>query len=161
MLEASSSFSVAPIGSEIDKTDIKIIELMILGETNKHIALSLKIPLSTVQRRTRKIIEKEIVMQKLQLNYEKFGLRTGLIHIYLREGNIEKICKNVSEIRGITSVEVHIGNSDIIANLAYKESKHMLDAILRIKEMDGINRVIWSERVLQYPVKNNNGLLNS
>jgi Lrp/AsnC family transcriptional regulator for asnA, asnC and gidA len=107
-----------------------------------------------VQRRTRKIIEKEIVMQKIHLNYEKFGLRTGLIHIYLREGNIEEICRKVSEIEGITSIEIHIGNSDIIANLAFGESKNMLDAILKIKEMDGIDHVIWSERVLQYPVKN-------
>ncbi len=153
MLEASSSFSIAFIGSEIDKTDIKIIDLMVLGKTNKQIATSLKIPLSTVQRRTRKIIEKEIVIQKLQLNYEKFGLRTGLIHIYIREGDLDETCKKVSEIEGITSIEVHIGNSDIIANLAYRESKNMLDAILKIKEMDGIDHVIWSERVLQYPIK--------
>jgi len=51
------------------------------------------------------------------------------------------------EFVGITSVEIHIGNSDILADFAYKESKDLFDVILKIKQISGIERVIWSERI--------------
>ena len=46
---------------QMDKTDFKIISLMVLGQDNKQISSTLKIPLSTIQRRTRRILQSELV----------------------------------------------------------------------------------------------------
>jgi len=65
------------------------------------------------------------------------------------------------EFGGVTSVEIHIGNSDILADFAYKESKDLFDVILKIKQMSGIERVIWSERISKSTEKDYDLLLNN
>ena len=73
----------------IDAIDIKIIDLMVLYKTNKEISQNLKIPLSTVQRRVRNLITARFVVSNIEVNYQMFGFKTGLLHVYLRNGNIE------------------------------------------------------------------------
>ena len=120
---------------------------MISNHNNYTISKKLKIPLSTIQRRTRKLFEKEIVSTKIELNYEKLGYKRGLLHVYLRKGLMEIIGKNVVEKRGILSVSVHVGNSDLVALFVYRDSKDLLETINEIKEIEGVERVMWSEEV--------------
>ena len=47
----------------------------------------------------------------------------SLLHIYLWDSDINKTSEKISEIEGIESVEIHIGNSDIIAYVVFKHSK--------------------------------------
>src|SRR5215211_1277011 len=65
----------------IDIIDKKIIELLIANHDNSFISQKLEIPLSTIQRRTRKLFEKEIISTKIELNYEKLGYKRGLLHV--------------------------------------------------------------------------------
>jgi Lrp/AsnC family transcriptional regulator, regulator for asnA, asnC and gidA len=139
----------------IDKRDTNIIKLLIKGDNNKVIASKLNIPLSTVQRRTSDIMKKDLVISIVHLNYAKFGYHTGLIHVYISDGNIKETAKNVLEINGITSVEIHIGNSDILADFVYKNIEDILDIIVKIKQMNGIEKAFWSERVLRLDKKDN------
>ena len=60
-----------------DQTDIDIIKLLIKGDGNKGISSKLKIPLSTIQRRTKRIKEKDLIISTRLLNYFKFEYRTG------------------------------------------------------------------------------------
>src|SRR5215212_7735887 len=85
----------------IDIIDKKIIELLIANHDNSFISQKLEIPLSTIQRRTRKLFEKEIISTKIELNYEKLGYKRGLLHIYLKRGQLDKIGKIVVEKRGM------------------------------------------------------------
>ena len=55
------------------------------------------------------MLTKGIVTPRVQLNYEKLGFKTGLLHIYLKNGDIEKTAKKVYNLHGITSFEIHIG----------------------------------------------------
>jgi DNA-binding Lrp family transcriptional regulator len=126
---------------------------MVNGRNNKQISSQLSIPLSTIQRRVRTLLTKEIITPRIQLNYEKLGLKTGLLHIYLKSGDIDQIAKKVYEIDGITSFEIHIGNSDILANVVYKEGKKLLNIITTIKKIEGVERIVWSERIYQSPSK--------
>lgn len=77
--------------SSIDKTDLKLIDFMISNNFhNKQISSMLGIPLSTIQRRVKKIIGKRVVASKVHLNYEKLGFKTGLlIHVYLTDDDID------------------------------------------------------------------------
>lgn len=44
------------------------------------------------------------------------------MHIYLENGDGMSIARKISEIDGIIGVSVHIGNSDIVAEMAYRNS---------------------------------------
>src|SRR5215208_1184621 len=50
--------------NHLDKTDFRIVSLLVIGYDNKKISSTLKIPLSTIQRRTRLILQSEIVTQE-------------------------------------------------------------------------------------------------
>lgn len=64
-------------GIRIDSMDMKVIELLTFGFNNKQISNKLKVPLSTIQRRTRKLGEKELILTKTEPNYEKLGFKRG------------------------------------------------------------------------------------
>ena len=147
--------------SNIDESDIQIIKLLIKGDNNKEISSKLHIPLSTVQRRAKRILKQELVITTTHLNRSKFGYRTGLIHAYCPDKNIQQTAKKMLEFGGVTSVEIHIGNSDILADFAYKESKELFEVILKIKKISGIERVIWSERISRSAEKDYDLLLNN
>src|SRR5919107_2556975 len=142
----------------IDNIDKKIIELLIANHDNSFISHKLDIPLSTIQRRTRKLFEKEIISTKIELNYEKLGYKRGLLHIYLKRGQLDKIGKIVVEKRGILSVSVHVGNSDLVALFVYRNSKDLIETMTNIKEIEGVERVLWSEEVYFIPATHQNQL---
>jgi DNA-binding Lrp family transcriptional regulator len=138
---------------KIDKLDVEIIELLIAGRNNKYIANKINSPLSTVQRRTRKLFEKELLNSKIELNYEKLGYKRGFLHVYLANGQLDRIGQTLVNKPGILSVAVHIGNSDIVALFIYKNSKQLLDTISETKLIEGVNKVLWSEEVYFIPMK--------
>lgn len=130
-----------------DQTDIDIIKLLIKGDGNKGISSKLKIPLSTIQRRTKRLMEKVLIILNRLLNNFKFGYNTGLLLIYSSDGNINELAKKILDLDGITSVEIHIGNTDVLAEFAYKDGKQLFDVISKIKKIKGVDRLIWSERI--------------
>ena len=73
-----------------DNIDHQIISLLILDYDNKKISSTLKIPLSTIQRRTRNILTTGIVKQEYTLNFKMLGIKKGLLHIYLSDGQLRK-----------------------------------------------------------------------
>jgi DNA-binding Lrp family transcriptional regulator len=137
----------------IDKLDIRIIELLIAGKNNKYIAGKTNTPLSTVQRRTRKLFEKELLNSKVELNYEKLGYKRGFLHVYLSDGGLKEVGETIGSRPGILSVAVHIGNSDLVCLFIYKNSRQLLDIISETKLVQGVNRVLWSEEVYFIPMK--------
>ena len=140
-----------------DEIDVKIMDLLILGKNNKEIATQMKIPLSTIQRRVRNLIYSRSIIVKSNINYEKFGFKTGLLNIYLVDGEINETAERISEIEGIESVEIHIGNS-IIANVLYKNSKELLHMISLVKKTGKVEKIVWSEMIYKIPSKNNPSL---
>ena len=135
----------------LDGRDQEILSLLMMGNGNRAIATKLKIPMSTVQRRTRKLFEKEIVKIRYELNYNKLGFRKGLLHVYLKNGNLQGIADEISRVKGMQSTSIHIGNSDIVGLFVFKETQHLLDIISDCKKIDGVERVVWSEEVMPVP----------
>ena len=131
----------------LDERDQAILNLLVTGRSNSEIAARLKIPVSTVQRRTRKLFERDLVRINYQLNYEKLGWRKGLLHIYLKNGDATSIANQVAKIQGVQSTAVHIGNSDIVASFLFNETPQLLGILTRCKELSGVERVVWSEEV--------------
>ena len=134
--------------SQMDKTDFKIISLMVVGQDNKQISSTLKIPLSTIQRRTRRILQSELVKIEYQPNFKLLGIAKGMLHTYLRNGQLRDIAEKISEMEGILSASIHVGNSDVVSEFVYDNSEDLVDIIGEIKQLD---RVLWSEEIVKLP----------
>ena len=136
---------------DLDTRDQEILQLLLTGKDNRAIATNLKIPMSTVQRRTRKLFERDLVRLRMELNYKKLGFRRGLLHVYLKDGNIKGIAEQISKVNGMQSTSIHIGNSDIVGLFIFRETQRLLDILSDCKKIGGVDRVVWSEEVLDIP----------
>ena len=135
----------------LDKTDFRIISLLVLGYNNKQISSTLKIPLSTIQRRTRRILQSGTVEVEYQPNFKLLGIAKGILHTYLRDGKLKQTAQKISEMEGILSVSIHVGNSDIVSEFVYENSEDLVDIIADIKQIEGVDRVLWSEEIFKLP----------
>lgn len=64
------------------------------------------------------------------------------------------MAKRIDQLEGVTSIEIYIGNSDILANVVYKDGKKLLSLVSIISNLEGVESIAWSERVCQSPHKN-------
>ena len=135
--------------TNLDKTDFRIVSLLVLGYDNKKISSTLKIPLSTIQRRTRRILLSGMVTLEYQPNFKLLGLKKGLLHTYLRDGQLKKTGEKISKMDGILSVTIHVGNSDVVSEFVYDNSEELVDIIAAIKQIEGVGQVVWSEEVFK------------
>lgn len=152
---ATKESKKSPSITILDKIDYKIISLLIPGLENKEISKELGIPLSTIQRRTRNIIKNGLVEIKIQPNFRRIGLKKGLLHIYVRTGNMKETALEISKLDGVLSSSIHIGNSDIVAEFVYEDSEQLIDIIVNIKRLESVERVLWSEEVFTFSVDSN------
>lgn len=152
--------SKTKLDKKIDDSDIKIIELMVSKKNNKEISKILRMPLSTIQRRVRDLVSAEYIISKVEVNHKKFGFKTGLVHVYLNDGHIEELAKKIHNLDHISHVEIHIGNSDILGQVVYKEGTDLLNLISAIKKMEGVDKIVWSERIDQSPSKGIENMIN-
>jgi DNA-binding Lrp family transcriptional regulator len=150
---SSSAVGFSP--NKMDPLDVKIMSLMVSNLPNKQIASKLKVPLSTIQRRTRKLIEKGMISMRAEVNLQMMGFKKGLIHVYISNGNIDQIARKICSLDPIESVEIHIGNSDMIGNAIYNDSKQLLQTISEIKRIDGVEKIVWSEEVYNFTSSDN------
>jgi len=69
---------------------------------------------------------------------------------------VSPTAEKIAKTDGITSVAIHIGNSDIVADFVYKDSEQIVDIISAIKKLPNIDRTVWSEEVFVLPVYGEN-----
>ena len=100
---------------------------------------------------------KIIVEHDTRLKYLYLIREISRYLLELRDGNIDQIARRLCTINTIDSVEIHIGNSDLIANMLYKDNKQLLQTIADIKKIEGVDRMLWSEQV--YNIKSNNSII--
>jgi DNA-binding Lrp family transcriptional regulator len=141
---------------KVDEKDIKIISSLISGYDSQQISSELQIPLSTIQRRTRLILQSGLLEHYFRPDYRRLGLKKGMIHTYLRDGDMKPIAEKISDMEGITSVSIHIGNSDIVADFVYRDSEQIIDIVSSIKKLEGVEKTVWSEEVYVLPINHQN-----
>jgi DNA-binding Lrp family transcriptional regulator len=127
-----------------------MLELLIKGSENiyKKIAVEVKTPLSTIQRRIRKIFQNQYVSRKNELNYKKLGLRKGYLQISLRGDNSYEVAQKLVDTSGIISVSEVRGNDfDILCICVFKNTDELFSLIENIKIIERIDKVAWSEEV--------------
>jgi secreted protein with Ig-like and vWFA domain len=75
------------------------------------------------------------------------GLKKGLLHVYLRTGDIKQVAEDLLLNEGIMSSAIHVGNSDVLEDFVYEDSEQLVDLISKVKDLENIERVVWSEEV--------------
>jgi DNA-binding Lrp family transcriptional regulator len=135
----------------VDPLDVKILELMAGNAPNQEIATKLRKPLSTIQRRTRRLLKSGVISTTNIIDYRLFGYKTGLLHVYLNDGDAREVAEQVMKMPEIMHVSVHIGNSDIIAKYAVKNNQTLLEILSNIKKITNVNKIVWSEEVYALP----------
>lgn len=138
---------------QIDEIDQRLINLLLRGYTNKKIALEARSPLSTIQRRIRKIFENEYIHRKNELNHKKLGLRKGYLLISLKGNYADQVAQKISSIKGITSISLVTGTIDILCVCLFKDTNHLFKIIETIKTIERVEKVSWSEEVSIIPAK--------
>ena len=131
----------------LDELNIRILRLMVQGFSNSDIAAELKKPMSTIQRRTRRLVDGGFISMHYRIDYKKFGYKKGFVHIYLSNGNIYDVAEKVRHYENVLSVSIHIGNSDVVAEYATKEVNNLVTLMAEIKSLPSIAKVVWSEEV--------------
>jgi DNA-binding Lrp family transcriptional regulator len=132
----------------IDNLDQKLFELLIKGYENKKIATEVKTPLSTIQRRIRKIFENQYISRKNEINYKKLGLRKGYLQITLRGEKSYEVAQKLAGISGIISVSEVAGNDfNILCICIFKNTEKLFRLIENIKTIEGIDKVACAEEV--------------
>ena len=145
----------------LDARGLEILRLVLSGRTNREIAIKLKIPMSTIQRRTRYLFQTGLVRYAVELDHRRMGLRKGLLHVYVRDGDVNHLADRIAGIRGIRSVSIHIGNSDVVGSFIFKDAGQLLDVINQAKKFEGVDRVLWSEEVFSLPQTDEDTILES
>jgi DNA-binding Lrp family transcriptional regulator len=131
---------------------------MVAGYSNSAISNKVKKPLSTVQRRTRQLLESGLIKHAYEINYKKLGYKVGLLHIYLEDGNSQEMADKIHSIKGVLSVSIHLGNSDIVAEYVCSDSMSLMELLANVKRLPGVRDIVWSEEVSAIAAEENNKL---
>jgi DNA-binding Lrp family transcriptional regulator len=142
-----SGFQVDPDTYLIDNLDQKLLELLIKGYENKKIATEVKTPLSTTQRRIKKIFENQYISRKNELNYKKLGLRKGYLQISLKGDKSYEVAQKLAGINGITATSEVKGSFDILCICVFRDTDELFSLIEKIKTIEEIDKVAWAEEV--------------
>jgi DNA-binding Lrp family transcriptional regulator len=142
----------------IDNLDETLLELLVKGYENKKIAVEVKTPLSTIQRRIRNLFENQYVSRKNELNYKKLGLRKGYLQISLKGDKSYEVAHKLAGIRGVIAVSELTGNFDILCTCIFKNTDELFSLIENIKTIERIDKVTWAEEVRSVEIEEKIGL---
>lgn len=146
----SAQVGVPDIG--ISQMDRKILKFLLSPngqiKSTKSISSKLGIPVTTVRRR-RKRLESHFLKQHYVLDIEKFGWRRVDFFISIRNGMTDAVAKKLIEMNDVTYVGKSIGEHtiDLRVETIVKNNSVLLDVLEKIKGMEGVRDVVWSEIV--------------
>ena len=134
-----------------DSIDINIIRELLAKADIKSvdIASKYKIPISTIQRR-RKRLEDSILEKKFLLDITKTGLRSGMILANVERGKAKEVAKMILERHksNVISSSTRINDqNNVIAEIIYNNSSELHNILEQVKQSPYVSSAIWSELV--------------
>jgi DNA-binding Lrp family transcriptional regulator len=147
-----NSKNTTPI-SKLSESDKEILKVLLspdngIKRSSLLLAEKLRIPLTTIQRR-KKRLEKDFLTSSYTLNLEKFGWRRVDLLIYTRNGKTDSVAYRLLENEEVVYVGKSIGEQtiDLGVEIVVRDNSELLNILEKVKAMDGVNDVIWSEIV--------------
>ena len=137
--------------SELTDIDRKILRLLLNTEGSiptHEISQQLGLPLSTVQRR-RKKLEANYLLKHYSLDPLKFGFRLIDLLIYTEGGETMNVGKELLKREEVTYAARTIGEHtiDLRVEVFVKDNGVLLNLLEDVKAMPGVRDVIWTEIV--------------
>jgi Lrp/AsnC family transcriptional regulator for asnA, asnC and gidA len=135
-----------PKNYEIDKTDIRILEIL-RDDAKKpftEVARRVNVSQGTVHVRMTKLEEAGIVEKTtLKLNYGRLGYDiTAFIGIFLEKSALyDKVVAKLKEIQEITSIHYTTGNYSMFVKIHCRDTNHLKEVLHdKMQQVDGIER---------------------
>ena len=134
--------------SDIDKKLLQILLSPNGNVTSKSLSKELGVPITTIRRRRRRL-ESEYLKVHYVLDIEKFGWRRVDFFISVKSGKTNSVANTLLKLDEVTYVGKSIGEHtiDLRVETIVKDNVILLDILEKIKGMDGVNDVVWSEIV--------------
>lgn len=143
--------------SAADKKILKALLSSTGGVSSLTLSKELDIPLSTVQRR-RKRLEANLLEMSYTLKVERFGWRTATLFVSTRNGMTAAVGKEILQWKeNVICVSRTMGENsiDLKADIVFKDNEELAETIGRIKAIEGVERVSWSEQIKTIGRNNN------
>jgi len=149
--EISLSSSQVLASPKLTNADKQMLKLMLNAKEKLSvlsIAKELDIPMTTVQRR-RKKLESEILDCRYTLQHEKFGLRKMTLLISINKGTPMAVGRLLLNQEGIISVTRIIGanNANLKADVLFRDNAQLVNIIDNIKSLPNVEHVTWTETI--------------
>ena len=134
--------------SQIDRKILKILLAPNGQKTTKSISTKLGIPVTTVRRRRKRLENKFLKLQYI-LDVEKFGWRRVDFFIAIEKGKVDAVGRDLIGLDDVTYVGKSIGEHtiDLRVETIVKDNSVLLNLLEKIKGMEGVKDVVWSEIV--------------
>ena len=136
----------------ISDLDRKLLKILLspngdLKSTND-LSAKLGIPITTVRRRRNRLESKFLKMHYV-LDIEKFGWKRVDFFISTRDGMVNAVANKMLDFNEVTYIGKSIGEHtiDLRVETIVKDNASILDFLEKIKAMDGVKDVVWSEIV--------------
>ena len=146
------------VPAKLSEADKQLLRLLIDSEgriPSHELSLQLGIPLSTVQKR-RKRLEAAYLVKTYSLDPLKFGFRRIDLLIATGGGASISVGKELLKSDKVLSVERTIGEHtiDLRVEALLKENAELLDLLEEVEAMKGVRDVIWTEVIATIGRKN-------
>jgi DNA-binding Lrp family transcriptional regulator len=137
--------------NDLSDVDRKMLKLLLQSEGKMHsheISQELGVPISTVQRR-RKRLEEIYLIKSYTLNPVKFGWRRIDFLIATEGGATMSVGKELLRRPEVTYVARSIGEHtiDLRVETFVQDNSELLNLLEDVKGMEGVKDVVWSEIV--------------
>jgi len=130
----------------------KLLKILLLPngdlKSSKSLSLKLGLPITTVRRR-RKRLESKFLKLHYVMDIEKFGWKRVDFFISIRNGMVNAVANKLLDSDEVTYVGKSIGEHtiDLRVETIVRDNASILDILEKIKAMDGVQDVVWSEIV--------------
>jgi len=138
--------------TNVSDSDRKLLKILLLPngdlKSSKSLSLKLGLPITTVRRR-RKRLESKFLKLHYVMDIEKFGWKRVDFFISIRNGMVNAVANKLLDSDEVTYVGKSIGEHtiDLRVETIVRDNASILDILEKIKAMDGVQDVVWSEIV--------------
>ena len=134
-----------------DSIDINIIRELLANADIKSvdIASKYKVPISTIQRRRKRLVD-SILEKKYLIDITKRDLRTGIILANVKRGKAKEVAKMILERHKSNAISSSIRINDqnnVITEIIYNTSSELYNILENVKKIPYVSSATWSELV--------------
>lgn len=134
-----------------DSIDINIIRELLAKADIKSvdIASKYKVPISTIQRRRKRLVD-SILEKKYLIDITKRDLRTGIILANVERGKAKEVAKLILErhkSNAISSSTRINDQNNVITEIIYDTSSELYNILEQVKNIPYVSSATWSELV--------------